>query len=244
MVARAGASWPTRLPHPAFLPAVHCPCAASCQRSPTPHANSTCRLRPPPTGSSLPPAACRLPLADCRLLPSSRRRPGSITPLHRQRHDRTQPVQTSRHGPRPAPGRRAVWQSGRVALGMLASCERKRLSGKCMPHPDRRQKKTRQLPAGSESFGRGCLKGRICMHCSELLCKCEMIKIGCIFCNYYHKPMILRIFQFVSFATRRIRSVANCLHHQVANRDGAPHKPLLYTVSGHTPAARHCRSGG
>ncbi len=41
--------------------------------------------------------------------------------------------------------------------------------------PKRRQKKTRQLPAGSESFGRGCLKGRFCMHCTQELCNCEMI---------------------------------------------------------------------
>jgi hypothetical protein len=49
------------------------------------------------------------------------------------------------------------------------------------------KKMARQLPAGPESFGRGCLKGNFGITHVRLLCKCEISNDNCIFCNFVLK---------------------------------------------------------
>lgn len=106
------------------------------------------------------------------------------------------------------------------------------------------QKKTRQLPAGSESFGRGCLKGRFGMQCTRILCNCEMIESGCDYCNLLAKPMEEWHSSIVSLATRPVRSVGNCLHWHLARPDGASHNPIPAAFNVHIRPRCHLRSCG
>ncbi len=60
---------------------------------------------------------------------------------------------------------------------------RTRITSKASPLADTKKKASPEGLAYESLYRRGCLKGTLYVHCTQLLCKCEMKNRDCSLCN-------------------------------------------------------------